>query len=276
MNRFDYQIKEFTRYSWANRNARALWKPRFRKIRACIDELEWRSILEGVRPCALRSVAPHELHSFREMVAPYGLVVTPLENIAAENGYVSALRIAAEDERFNYWCAIGSASDVQSIRSTHLSRDEEAVGHLLGYPSCCTRFHDLVRFEENFIDMTWPVAQNTVQKTEISPFHIEITEVSKCNVLLRWLGLKVVFHLPCSYDCRPTAELVEKLIEIALVHGFRREIDWIKEISAWCVEWSAFLGLAEITTPVGVIYTVTDATAETYRVTYRGAERMKK
>jgi YD repeat-containing protein len=83
----------------------------------------------------------------------------------------------------------------------------------------------------------------------------------------------MVFHLPCSFDCRPTVEIADKLVEIALVEGFRREIDWLEEMSAWPVEWSALLGLAEITTPVGVIYTVTDATAETYRVTYTGAGR---
>jgi len=272
MQRFDYRIKEFTRHSWRNPDMKKVWEPRFREARACIDELEWRSIVEGVRSCALRAVAPNDLQASRARLAPYGLIVTPLEKIAAEDGYGSSLRAAHADERFNHWCAIGRVSNVRLIRSAHLSHDDEAVGQFLGYPPCCTRFHDLVRFEEGFMDTTWPMAQNTTQKRDISSAHIEIAEVSRCNVLLRWLGLKMVFHLPCCFDCPPTVEIADKLVEIALVEGFRQEIDWLEEMSAWPVEWSALYGLAEITTPVGTITTVTDATAERYRVSYRGGE----
>jgi SAM-dependent methyltransferase len=48
-------------------------------------------------------------------------------------------------------------------------------------------------------------------------------------------------------------------------------MDWLEEMLSWPIEWTALNGLLEITTPVGTISTVTDATAETYRVSYKGA-----
>jgi len=201
-------------------------------------------------------------------------MLAPLEESARENGYASARRSARLGNPFSYWCAIGRASDVELLTSAHLRRDDQEIGRMLGYPSCCTSFFMRACVDADFMDVTWPMAHNTANKRTISPTHIEISEVSKCNVLLRWIGVRNVFHLPCSFDCRPTAEIADKLVEIALADGFRREMDWLEEMSAWPVEWSALYGLAEITTPVGVIYTVTDATAETHRVSYKGEARL--
>lgn len=270
MQRLDYRFKEFTRHSWANDEAKALWDPRIGMVCACIEELEWRSVLEGVRACALTSVTQNELQAFSSMLAPYGLIVAPLEKIAARDGYASFREAPRVGEPFNYWCAIGRVSDVQLLESAQLSNDEEEVGRLLGYPPCCILFKQLLT-EERFIDTTWPMAQNTAAKMSITPTHVEIPEASKCNILLQWIGPRIVFHLPCSFDCRPTVELAAKFIEIAGSAGFHQEMEWLEEMLSWPVEWSALYGLAEITTPVGTVSTITDATAEEYRVSYRGA-----
>jgi hypothetical protein len=270
MQRLDYRLKDFTRHSWANAESRVVWEPRIDKVCACIEELEWRSILEGVRACALRSVAPAELHTFGAMLSGYGLTVVPVEEYATENRDAASRRIPREGEPFNYWCAIGRMPDVQQLESAERSHDEEAVGRLLGYPACCRRFFNRAWVDAKFIDTTWPMAQNTVGKRIITPFHVEIPQASRCNVVLQWLGPISVFHLPCSFDCQPTVELADQLTEIARSAGFREEMDWMEEMLSWPVEWTALNGLAEITTPVGKTSTVTDVTAERYRVSYKG------
>ena len=267
----DHPPKQFVRLSWADAEAEAVWGARIREVCACITELEWRSILEGVRVCALTSVDPNELHALRLKLTPYGLTVAPLEKIAKEDCYISSIRNARDGEPFNYWCAIGRVSDVRLMESAHASHDEEAVGRLLGYPACCIGFHNRVWIDERFVDTTWPMAQNTVKKKSITPTHVEIPEVSGCNVLLRWLGPRIVFHLPCSFECRSTVELADKFTEIARSAGFHLEMDWLEEMLHWPVEWTALHGLAEIKTAMVTISTVTDVTAETYRVSYAGA-----
>jgi hypothetical protein len=233
--------------------------------------LEWRSILEGIRTCALKIVTPNELESFRDKLAQYGLIVTSLEKIAAGNIYAVSRSAPKEGEPFNYWCVMGRPSDAQDIQNAYSSNNAEALGRFLGYPPCCTAFYRKYRAGEGYIDTTWPIAQNTANKRDVSPTHVELPEVSLGNILLRWLGIRIVFHLPCSFDCIATAQLAENLIEIARAAGFHQEMDWLEEMLNWPVEWSALYGFAEITTPVGTIFTVTDATSDRYRVTYKGA-----
>ena len=82
IKRLDYRPEEFTRHSWANDGARAVWEPRISKVCACLAELEWRSILEGVRACALTSVPPDKFESFGALLADHGLTVVSLEKVA--------------------------------------------------------------------------------------------------------------------------------------------------------------------------------------------------
>ncbi len=273
MQRLDYRFKDFTRHFWVSAEVKDVWDPRIRKVCDCIGELEWVSVLEGVRACALRIVTPEQLQPFGARLAAHGLVLAPLERMAVGDCYSSTRTPPREGEPFDFWCAIGRTTDVELLKSAHLSRDGETVGSLLGYPPCCRRFFEEVRIRQNFSDTTWPMAQNTADKRSITANHVEIPHVSTSNILLRWLGIRLVFHLPCSFACGSTVELAARYAEVARSDGFCQEIDWLTEMLRWPVEWSAQYGLAEITTPVGTVYTVTDATAEAYRVSYRGAER---
>jgi len=270
MQRLDYRLKEFARHAWINDEVKALWEPRIDKVCACIKELEWRSILGGVRTCALRSVTPDELQTLGAMLSAHGLTLVPLEKYATEDRDACARRMPREGEPFSYWCAIGTGSDVHLLESVERSHDEEAVGRLLGYPACCRSFFNRAWVDAKFIDTTWPMAQNTAVKRIITPFHLEIPEASTCNVLLQWLGPIMVFHLPCSFDCQPTIELADQHTQIARSAGYHEEMDWLEEMLSWPVEWTALNGRAEITTPVGTTSTVTDSTAERYRVSYKG------
>jgi hypothetical protein len=270
MQRLSYRFTEFTRHHWADAAVRAIWEQRIGKVSACVAELEWRSILEGVRSCALRPVAPDELEGFGSILARYGLIVVPLEKLAVGNAYTSVRRQPLEGEPFDFWCAVGRPLDVQLVESLHSCSDNEALGRLLGYPPCCTAFYDQVRRRDQFMDTTWPMARNTTDKRTITAAHIEIPALSKSNILLKCLGIRVVFHLPCSFDCLPTADLAETLIDFAKAAGFHEEMNWLIEMLSWPVEWSALYGLADISTPLGTTYTATDVTATRYQVSYRG------
>ncbi len=277
MRRLSCRFKEFTSHHWATAEVKTVWEPRIQKICDCIAELEWRSVLEGLRQCALRIVSPSELQPLSELLDPYGLIVIPLERIAVVDGYASARRAAREGESFHYWCAIGRTGDVQTLKSAQSIGEQVTIGRLLGYPDCCTSsYRRVVWVQDGFVDTTWPMAQDTATKRIISATHVEIPGVSWCNILLRWLGIRIVFHLPCSFDCQPTIQIAMQHAEVARAAGFDREIDWLLEMLSWRVEWSALYGLAEITTPAGTTYGVTDATAERYRVTYLGTGWTKK
>jgi hypothetical protein len=127
MKRLSHRLEEFTRHFWANDEAKTVWGPRISKVCACIAELEWRSILEGIRACALTSIAPNELEDFGSMLSNHGLTVVPIEKIAATDSYISSGRPFREGEPFSHRCAIGRKADAELLKSAHLSRNDEAV-----------------------------------------------------------------------------------------------------------------------------------------------------
>jgi hypothetical protein len=47
-------------------------------------------------------------------------------------------------------------------------------------------------------------------------------------------------------------------------------MDWLDEVLAWPVEWSALHGIAEIRTPIAKVAMQTDATASKYTIQYPG------
>lgn len=85
------------------------------------------------------------------------------------------------------------------------------------------------------------------------------------------MGIRAVPHLPCSFDCGATAQFGEAFLEVGRKSGLEYEMDWIDQILAWPVEWSALHGIAEIRTPILKISTRTDSTASKYSVLYAGS-----
>lgn len=123
------------------------------------------------------------------------------------------------------------------------------------------------------MDTTWPMAINTKQSK--GEHHIEITSPPETNILWRWMGLRMVPHLPCSFECKKTKEFGKKLFDLGVKLGFEEEMNWLKDILSWSVEWTALHGIAEIKTPLLKISTKTDATAQKYTVRLNGIANPK-
>ena len=90
------------------------------------------------------------------------------------------------------------------------------------------------------------------------------------NMLWRWIGVRAVPHLPCSFDCAGTIRFGEQFLALGRRLGYAEEIGWIEEILSWPVEWSALHGIAEVKTPVLKMITATDATPYKYTVQIKG------
>ena len=145
----------------------------------------------------------------------------------------------------------------------------ERSATLLGYPACCREFFKRVWVDDALVDTTWPMAVAT-PGAEVRDALIEVSTPPKSNILWRWMGVRPVSHLPCSFACDATMELADRLIEVGRSHGFNEEMDGMLQILDWPVEWSALHGVAEIKTPILKVSTRTDATPCKYTVRYKG------
>ena len=69
------------------------------------------------------------------------------------------------------------------------------------------------------------------------------------NFLLRPMSLSAVPHIPCSFKCMESISQGIKFMNIGRKYGFSEEMDWLKEILSWPMEWSYSNGIEKVKTP---------------------------
>jgi hypothetical protein len=265
-------LPEFARISWVSDDARTVWEDRMRRITQAWLEIEWRAVGAGVRRCAIVRTAPAELVEQAPRWLKAGLTNLPLELIGDPALYSSAATPVRAGEPFVVVLVVGSPADVGAFHEAWEAADQEQIGDLLGYPPCCREFFRRVWVDLRMTDTTWPMAVNSDACRE-SERVLEVGGPPETNILWRWMGIRAVPHLPCSFDCEPTVALAHQLIDVARGCGYDREVDWMLQILDWSVQWSALHGIAEIKTPVLKVSARTDATAVEYRVRRPGRSR---
>lgn len=271
VKRLNFRLPDFTRYNWVSPLARQVWEPRIQRIRSCRSELEWKSTAHGIRECSLLLVVSSELENLKSKTAMFGLVVDCLgKQLKSAQPYCGIAIEPGDGQPFYYRTVIGKQESVLKFRKAWTDNNQIAMGVLLGYPACCINFYQKVWVEQRFTDTTWPMAVNTATTSKNSRIY-EFGQLPETNLLLRWLGVRAVSHLPCAFDCADTIELGKRFMELGLSIGYVEEMNWLIEMLSWPVEWSALHGIAEIKTPILKISTSSDATAEKHVIQYLGA-----
>lgn len=251
-------VPEWTRRIWTAPEARDVWRPRISAVSRAFQEAEWRSVIEGARPAALLSVQPEDLSRATRRAQAHGLAIVPLTRTGTAGSYSASPR-PVEDGPWHYRAALTRPELTSSWWGAWERSDNDAIGELLGYPHCCRTFFRRVWVDRGWCDTTWAMVEETEGTVEVECDH-------RNNILLRWLGVRAVPHLPCAFDCEATRELADTMI------GLVREPEqlWLREMLAWPVEWSALHGIAEIKTPVVKVSTKTEWTPEKIAVQKQG------
>src|SRR5947209_2501636 len=79
MERLDFTLPEFTRLSWVSDVAREVWEPRLQRIAKAWLEVEWLSVVAGLRSCGVTMVSPEDLIVRSGEWLKRGLTALPLE-----------------------------------------------------------------------------------------------------------------------------------------------------------------------------------------------------
>lgn len=217
-------MREFTRVMWASDRARAVWEPRVQAIQRAWANVELESVRAGVRQVALVFDKPDLdwSNTGSDPVDP----ATPGRYVVCDNR-----------RRDSYEALL-------AFHEAWHARDDRRVGELLGFPGCCRAFFDGV----------W----NVDQKRDTTPSMRSVpAPAPEANILGRWLGVRLVPHLPCAFDCAETVAFARRLAPL----WPREPLEWAQEMLSWPVRYSALHGVAIITWPVVRVVTNTDYTA---------------
>lgn len=270
MQRIKHVLPDWTRVQWTSMENKNKYEPIINSIQVAWKQIERMSVVHDIRPSALDIIKPSELQSLIDEYKQYGVNVVPLakEGISGQyssttlpyNGGDYNLRVvftkseAMGTEWFNVW---NSPAPV---------RDREA-GRLLGYPTCCINHFNKYWVDQGFVDSTWTMAADklTLSDTDYA-IHIKADTPPEANILWRWQGVRLVSHLPCSFDCKSTETIGMQMAQLGRNLGYGEQVDWIYTFLSWPVEWSALHGIAEIRTPINKISARTDMTPWKYTV----------
>lgn len=261
MHRLNFKLDEFVRVSWVSDQARYVWEQKFTDLSRVFTRVERASVDEHfcrLRGAALLNCSPSELINLAKDASDMGLVAVPLQQMGSVGHYQSAGVGFNPDKPWEYKVAYGHSDHVRDLVHAYEFNDWSRVGYILGYPSCCRKFFQKYWVEEKWFDTTWPmVGQDDFSLLNFNPAN---------NILLRWLGLRLVSHLPCSFTCESTQVNAGFYSAVADKLGLSREWEQLIEILSWPVEWNSLHGVAQIITPVCKITTASDALATPCRV----------
>lgn len=245
-------LPEWTRFAWASMDERAWWQPIISEYQRHWTEVEKMSVVYGYRQAALIQVPATEILSLTEWACDHGVIAVPKLKTAVGKRYQSESVSLGPNESYDYAVLILRPESFHKI--PHTLQDNEALGESLGYPSCCRSLFQRT-WGSGQIDSTYDQMMNTdVVPTANGPV--------ETNLFWRWLGIRLVSHLPCSIQCSASIELGQQFREVIRRMRNVEDVLAADSILSWPLTWSSINGITEIVGPPIKISTRTDWSPE--------------
>ncbi len=259
----DFVLPDFLRLAWVSEPAREVWSLRFQQIVRAWAELEWLSVAAGIRNCALVRVPKRNYEAFLSKVEARGLKAVPL--VPDEEPQQSGRPNSSSQ------IVVGRPSeDLPHYQEVLNSGNHDQIGALLGYPDCCRKAFLQRCSEDSFWDPTWLTALET-HEGPVAAYTVDLEQGPVANMLLRWVGIRAIPHLPCRFSCQSSTLLGTRFLQLGIETGLQAEMEWLEQILSWPAEWSALHGIAEVKTPVLKVCTRTEATANKLVLRWKGS-----
>ena len=256
------------RLIWLTAAARDTWARPIIKASRAVQDLELESVLAGKRECCTTTIDPAGFFDF--MKAHPDLDIRPLRRTKKFQGFAHRHEDPAPGEDFYIYAAVGRNREAtRRFETAYQANDHVEIGRLLGFPECCGRFFSWV-WPEGFIDPIWQMAAGNVFGDPAHEGPERMVEIKDphpfSNPLLRYLGLRVSFHIPHSFRCQETIDRTAGLLE--LVDPESKTV--LEALLSMPMEWDANHEIAQIKTPIFWLIINTTRTAERYQVKLAG------
>jgi hypothetical protein len=183
MTRLNFKLPEAVRLAWVSDEVRTLRRPMIQKVARAWAEMEWRSVDAHLRRCALCLVSSDDMVSLDSEAAKSGLKAVPLR--------VEETRSFPGPATMMLHVVVAKKRDAAEFKSAWIRRDFDAIGELLGYPSCCRQFFQRIFIEQQLNDPIWSIAQAS-KLSRCNGDSIVLSGPPLLNLLLRSIGLRAI------------------------------------------------------------------------------------
>jgi hypothetical protein len=260
----NFKIEPFTRTSWVSAQAKETWEQPIRDCSNLVSELEIESVAAGQRPCSWQTVRRDQLPDFARRCAEKGVIVLPVQWVGSFDGFI---HYTPEGDTNVYCILARDLKDAITFRNAFEKSDHEAQGEMLGFPKCC-REAFAANWKAGFFDPIWQSAcvnyplempeENRLRQIDAHPFSIP---------LLRYIGLRVGFHIPCSYTCAETIANGKERLSLAKDQGL---VLILERLLSMPIEATLLHGILTVKAPIFYINTYSVPTEEKYTIKIEG------
>ena len=246
-----------------------IFEYRRNKIVSMMTDLEILSVKKGLRDVAYMIVDKSNLIVLQKKYPELKFII--LDTLAVDSFYSITSRQPESIEELGFRIAIVKPEfNANLFPYFSDNSDDIKKGKDLGYPQCCIDSFDEYWVKEVKIDYTWEQALNTegakIEENTITLADIPITS----NGLMRWMGARPVFHMPCNFKCEKTQKIAEELKKLAFDHGYKKEWLWASEMLSWEIKWDTLHGIGILVTPISKVRFKTPYTAKKKTVIKKG------
>jgi hypothetical protein len=236
MERLAFHLPEFVRTAWVSEDARAYWEPKIHAINQVWPLVERASVYERLRKGALQSVEPPQLPELQAECFAHNVPMTVVGIEGAHERYGNAAVPYQPGQPFVFRVYIGAWP--KTFLAAWQAGDQREIGRTLGFPECCVQFFERYWQQDGWRDLTYPMLESQHEN--------RVTN----NVLLKALGVRPVFHLPCSFTCQASCEIGEQILALMVLLGHTQEEAWLRALLSMPMEWTSLHGVAIVVTPL--------------------------
>ena len=153
------------------------------------EGLEVFFVLKGLKSCARQEIHENNLARAMSFFDAYGVHYRLSDFKVLEDGAMVERRSPVEGKFFVYFSLDdGKAEHAKFYESI---KNDEKLGEILGYPKCCRKFYK-DKYDEAY-EVGDEYSLLTMANSSGFPF--------QTNYLLRFFGISLMSHFPCSFTC---------------------------------------------------------------------------
>ena len=256
----DFKITPFTRTAWVSTCARDTWAGVIEKCSAMVHDLEIESVAVGQRDCAWSTIKREALPDFIKRCADKGLIVMPVQWVGNFDGFI---HYTPKGDSQAYCIIAKRLEDAMKFREAFENGDHEMQGECLGFPKCC-REAFAANWKAGYFDPIWQSACGDYpgQMPETNRLR-KITAHPYSNPLLRYLGLRVGFHIPHSFNCQKTITAGVERLSLA---KDRDLVKLLESLLSMPMKAELLHGILTVKTPIFHVINYSVPTEEKYTI----------
>jgi hypothetical protein len=204
------------------------------------------------------------LPDFVKRCAEKGLSVLPVKWIGDLNGF---LHYTPEGNTSVYNIIARRLEDALRFREAFEKGDHEVQGEMLGFPKCC-REAFAVNWKAGYFDPIWQSAISDYPLLMPEGNHLRTIDAHPfSNPLLRYIGLRVGFHISHSFNCAETIKAGIERLSLAKDQGLAKILESLLSMP---MRAELLHGILTVRTPLFYLITYSVPTEEKYIIEVSG------